>query len=178
MNEIKNNKWNKLESSAFLGRNKYLRKSPNLYRGFLSLFEVNICNYNFMLKNKEAFIKALFSWFYKSPLVFNIDPILKFKDKGIIMESDFINISASAKFIFVKKLFSILNLKILDWKKIKKRKFTFLFTLFFSYNLNDILLDIKSNEKGLIYVFVNLNPNIYLKDIIQIIFYYYKNLVI
>jgi len=42
----------------------------------------------------------------------------------------------------------------------------------------DILLDINSNETGLIYVFVNLNPNIYLKDIIQIIFYYYKNLVI
>jgi hypothetical protein len=172
------NKWNKLESSAFLGRNKYLRKSPKLYRGLISLFKVNICNYNFILKNKETFIKSLFSWFYKSTLVFNIDPVLKNKDKGIIMESDFINISASVKFIFLKKLFNILNFKLLDEKKIKKRKYTLLFTLFFSYNVNDILLDINSNETGLIYVFVNLNPNIYLKDIIQIIFYYYKNLVI
>jgi hypothetical protein len=162
------------------GRNKLYRRSPKLFKGVLTLFETTICDCNLDKKDKIKFIQQFFNWFYKSPISFNIEPILKYGKKGKIIESDFIYINASAKFIFVKKLFSILNLKIIDEKKIKKRKYTVLFIFYISdmqKSTNEILLDINSDKYGVIKVFVVLN-SYYIKDLMQLIFYYYKNLIL
>jgi hypothetical protein len=105
---------------------------------------------------------------------------LKYGKKGKIVESDYIFINASAKFIFIKKLFNILNLKIIDEKKIKKKKYTVLFTIYFldlkKYN-NEVTLDINSNRYGVIRVFLTIN-SYYIKNIMPLIFFYYKNLII
>jgi hypothetical protein len=43
------------------GRNKIYRKSPNLFRGLLTLFEIHVCDCNFNLKDKARFVQQFFS---------------------------------------------------------------------------------------------------------------------
>ena len=42
------------------GRNSLIRKSPNLYKGLITLFEIHICDCNFSLIDKNKLIKNLF----------------------------------------------------------------------------------------------------------------------
>lgn len=165
-------------NKSVIGYNKRFNRRLNLYKGVITLFETRVCNCHLEKKYKIKFIQQFFNWFYRSPNTFNMEPVLKYGIKGKIVESDYIYINATAKFAFIKKLFSILNLKIIDEKKIKKRRYAVLFTLYFSdlrkYE-NEILLDINSNSLGVVEVFMIVN-SYYLKDIMQLIFFYYKNL--
>ena len=55
------------------GRNKKFRKSHNLYRGLLTLFEIKICNCDLDLKDKIKIIKLLFlNW-----LLFKYNVLIK-----------------------------------------------------------------------------------------------------
>ncbi len=152
-----------------IGR-KY-RYLPQLYRPISITLYSKICNFYFSEKNKIRFIKQFFRWYVKDPTGFKIKgsftyPSINDNFTYKLSNCDIINVSCRAKKAAWKKLLSRLNFELIDYKKLKRRKYCLYFTFFF-LNLDkknkEITLDLKCNKHDVYYIFITLN-SYYMND--------------
>lgn len=160
---------------ACYGRNKYSK--VKLYKTYFIKKNKTYCNDCFLEKDKIKFIKQLFNWFYKSPIVFDMQFYLQNKKKCILKDGDFIRLFCKLNFSSLKKMWSIFNLRVIDKKRFKAN-YSVCFCFYFNNlkeSTSNISLDISSNENGIIVVMIILN-SFYNKEIMQLLFYYYNDL--
>jgi hypothetical protein len=161
------------------GRNRKFKKSKSLYKGLFILFGIFVCDKEFNLKNKIKVIKQIFNNFYKNPFLFKMKIFLKDKNLYLLNEGDMIHLNVPLNLSALKKFFQNLGFKIIDYKKLKKKKYSMNFLFYLNNNINehrsDILLDLNVSQFGIINVFININIFLYYKDLMQLIFYYNLN---
>lgn len=154
---------------------RVFRKVPQLYRPMAIMFESCLCNEYLTEKNKIRFLKQLFRWFYKSTSGFKVIPFLKYGEECKITEGDIIYLSCRSKNAGWKKLMSRLNYRLIDYKKLKRRKSTLFFTFFFTdieSKNKEIWLDLKCSKREIYKIFIVSNLY-YEKDFMQLLFYFY-----
>ncbi len=93
-----------------------------------------ISNYNLLEKNKIKFLTQLFRWFDKDSNYYRLNYFLK--NKYIISNCDFINLSMKIQKAGWKKLLLKLDYYLKDYKKLKRRSYSLNFTFFF-INIED-----------------------------------------
>lgn len=160
-----------------LGR-KY-RKVPKLNRPLVIIFNTFVCNSNnyFTEKDKIRLLQQVIRWFYKDSLGFRVDAYFKNNINCDIKEGDFIHLICHATKAILRKLFLILNHQMDDYKLLKRRKYTLIFTFIFcdvskTPNKN-ITLDITTQYNDTFKIFITMDLY-YAKDFIQFLFYYYN----
>jgi hypothetical protein len=127
-----------------IGR-KY-RKTPKLNRPLVIIFNTFLCNYKFlnMEKAKISFMQQVFRLFYKDSLGFRVDAFFKQGINCNIQKGDFIRLICHSTKSIVRKLLLKLNYEIDDYKLLKRRKYSLIFTFYISGNTKnkDVTLDI------------------------------------
>lgn len=117
------------------------RKVLQLYRPLVILFATSICNCHLLDIYKIRFFKQFHRWFLKSTLAFNVEPFLKNGESCKIEECDIINVSCKVKKSSFRKLLLKFKLQLVDYKILKRRKYTLTFSFFFC--------DLESKEKNI-----------------------------
>jgi hypothetical protein len=161
-----------------VGRNKRFRKSPRLYKGLVVLFGSRICDSEISVKNKSRIIRYIFSLFYRNPIAFKLSLNLNNNNIYYLGTNDSIALNAIFNLASLKKFFKIIDMEIIDYKKIKRKKYSFNFIFFINNENsedNNILLDITNNEFGVFQILICINSFFFIKDLIQLIFFYYNN---
>ena len=152
-------------------RGRRYRYLPKLYRPVSITLYSKVCNINFIEKNKIRFINQYIRLFIKEPNRFKNSGFLKvpytFKDKTyIISNGDIIYVSCWTLKAAWKKLLSRLNYELIDYKILKRRKYSLNFIFFFieldKYN-KEITLDIICTQNDSYEIFITLN-SYYIKD--------------
>ena len=131
-----------------------------------------IFNYNIIEKNKIRFITQLFRWFKKDSRHYKVNYF--FKNKYIISNCDFIDLSVKIQKAGWKKLLFKLDYFLKDYKKLKRRSYTLNFRFFF-INIEDkknkeITLDIEGHDFDIFNIFISTN-SFYIEE-----FYYIINI--
>lgn len=129
-----------------------------------------ISNYNLVEKDKIRFITQLFCWFRKDSRHYKLNYF--FKNKFIISNCDFIDLSVKIQKAGWKKLLFKLNYFLKDYKELKRRSYTLNFKFFF-INIEDIkhkeiTLDIEAKNFDIFNIFITTN-SFYLEEIYYII---------
>ena len=159
-----------------IGR-KY-RKIPKLIRPLVIIFNTFLCNYNFknMEKAKISFMQQVFRLFYKDSLGFRVDAFFKNGKKCHIQKGDFIRLICHSTKSIVRKLLLKLNYEIDDYKFLKRRKYSLIFTFYISANQKskEISLDINTLFNDT-FNFMITTDLYYAKDLVQFLFYYYND---
>lgn len=156
-----------------IGR-KY-RKLPQLNRPLVIIFNTFLCDYHFTEKQKISFLQQIFRLFYKDSSGFRVDAFFKNSIKCDIREGDFIRIICHSTKSVLRKLLLKLNYEIDDYKYLKRRKYTLIFTIYISgvTNHKKITLDLNTQYYDTFHFFMTTDLY-YSKDFIQLLFYYYN----
>jgi len=153
-----------------LCKGRKYRFSPKLIRPICTKYKSNLCNNFFdeinnnkIHNNKVRFIGQLFRWLIKDPAGFKIKSYLNLISKkkiNKINEGDIIEISCRTFKAAWKKLLSRLNIELIDYKILKRRKYNLLFSFLFldlKENNKNITLDILTSKNENFHIFITLN---------------------
>jgi hypothetical protein len=169
-----------------IGRKYRKKKLAKLNRPLVVIFNSFLCNPKFSEKFKIQFLQQVIRLFYRDVLGFRLDAYFKNNIKCDIQEGDYIRLVCSATKAIIRKLLSKLNYVIDDYKLLKRRKYTLIFTFYFcginkntlnyknykNYNQN-LTLDIQTEATDTFYFFMTID--LYnATDFIQFLFYYYN----
>lgn len=170
-----------------IGR-KYRKKKKiaKLKRPLVVIFNSFLCNPKFNEKYKINFLQQVIRLFYKDVLGFRLDAYFRNNIKCDIQEGDYIRLVCSSTKAIIRKLLSKLNYVIDDYKLLKRRKYTLIFTFYFcgfdrntlhynNYNnySQKITLDIQTEVTDTFHFFVT--TDLYsASDFMQFLFYYYN----
>jgi hypothetical protein len=159
-----------------LSRNKKLRK---LIRPLAIFFKTKMCDSNkyFTQKYKISFLQQLFRLFYRDSLGFRVVGFFKKGTKCELIDGDYINLICHAGKSIIKKLLSRIAYELYDYKILKRRKYTLIFTFNICNrkiedSIKNITLDIECNQNDMFKFFITLNT-FYSVDLIQMLFYHY-----
>lgn len=167
-----------------IGRKYRKKKLAKLNRPLVIIFNSFLCNPKFSDKVKIHFLQQVIRLFYKDVLGFRVDAYFKNNIKCDIQEGDYIRLVCSSTKAIIRKLLSKLNYIINDYKLLKRRKYTLIFTFYFckitpinynNYKKYDpnITLDIQTQETDTFHFFMTTDlTNV--NDFIQFLFYYYN----
>lgn len=171
-----------------IGRKYRKKKLAKLNRPLVIIFNSFLCNPKFSDKLKINFLQQVIRLFYKDVLGFRVDAYFKNNIKCDIKEGDYIRLVCSSTKAIIRKLLSKLNYVLDDYKLLKRRKYTLIFTFYFCGTLktqnnlpynnskkfdNKLTLDIQTEETDTFYFFMTteiINSN----EFIQFLFYYYN----
>jgi len=146
------------------------RVIEKLYRSKIIKKRSIISNHILTEKNKVRFLTQLFRWFRKDNRHYRLNYFLV--KKYIISNNDQINLSTKIQKAGWKKLLQKLNLRIKDYKELKRRSYTLNFTFFFlkieDKKNKDITLDIRSMHFDNFYIFITLS-GFYIEELYYII---------
>jgi len=156
--------------SSCKGRKFKKEKLKKLIRPLCCKKKSIIYNYNIIEKNKIRFITQLFRWFRKDSRHYKINYF--FKNKYIISNCDFIDLSVKIQKAGWKKLLFKLDYYLKDYKELKRRSYTLNFRFFF-INIEDkknkeITLDIKAQNFDIFNIFITTN-SFYIEELYYII---------
>jgi len=131
-----------------------------------------ISNYNINDKDKIRFITQIFRWFKKDSRHYKLNYF--FKNKYIISNCDYIDLSVKIQKAGWKKLLFKLNYFLKDYKELKRRSYTLNFRFFFLINnLNEkkkeITLDINAETFDTFFIFITTINTFYIEDFYYII---------
>lgn len=156
------------------------RKLPKLNRPLVIIFNTFLCNYNLKDKDIEKakinFLQQIFRLFYKDSLGFRVDAFFKNGTKCNIQTGDYIRLICHSTKSIIRKLLLKLNYEINDYKLLKRRKYTLIFTFYIcgqTKNKN-VSLDVTTHMNDT-FLFFMTTDLYYAKDFIQLLFYYYNN---
>jgi hypothetical protein len=155
-----------------LGR-KY-RFIPKLNRPLAVLFNTFICNKRFTDKQKISFLMFVIRIFFRDCLGFHASAFFKNGIKCLIEKGDFIYLVCNSTKAIIRKLFLKLGLVLNDYKVLKRRKYTLVFTFFICDNVYDdknITLDITCHNIDKFEFFITLGI-FYQKDLIQLLLFF------
>jgi len=146
-------------------------KLIKLFRHKCFKYKASLCNELFTDKNKIRFMTQIFRWFIKDQGGFRVSLFLK-KNKltpdlnNQLSEGDIIYLSCRTYKAAWKNLLKKLDIELIDYKKIKRRRYNLLFTFIF-FNLKErdknITLDITSLKNENFNILITLN-SFYIKD--------------
>jgi len=144
---------------------------PKLFRHKCFQNKSSLCNELFTEKNKIRFMTQIFRWFLKDPSGFKVNFFLKLYNYKstewidqllyiLLCEGDIIYLSCRTYKAAFKNLLLKLDYKLIDYKKIKRRRYNLFFTFQF-FNLNEstknITLDIVSLKNENFNILITLN---------------------
>lgn len=159
-----------------LSRNKKLRK---LIRPLAIFFKIKMCDCNqyFTQKAKISFLQQLFRLFYRDSLGFRVVGFFKNGPKCKLIDGDYINLICHAGKSIIKKLLSRVKYELNDYKILKRRKYTLIFTFnicnkIIENSIKNITLDIEGQQNDMFKFFITLNT-FYNEDLIQMLFFHY-----
>lgn len=129
-----------------------------------------IFNSDISEKNKIRFIAQIFRWFKKDSRHYKLNSFLK--NKFIISNCDYIDLSVKIQKAGWKKLLFKLNYYLKDYKELKRRSYTLNFRFFFLINNNEInkeiTLDIRAKNFDSFTIFITTN-SFYIEEFYYII---------
>lgn len=159
-----------------LSRNKKLRK---LIRPLAVFFKTKMCDCDthFTQKAKISFLQQLFRLFYRDSLGFRVVAFFKKGTKCKLVDGDYIHLVCHAGKAIIKKLLLRLKYELDDYKILKRRKYTLIFTFsicnkLIEDSIKNITLDIEGHTNDIFKFFITLNTY-YSIDLMQMLFYYY-----
>lgn len=169
-----------------IGRKYRKKKLAKLNRPLVVIFNSFLCNPKFSEKFKIIFLQQVMRLFYKDSLGFSVDAYFRNNIKCDIKEGDYIRLVCSSTKAIIRKLLLKSNYRIDDYKLLKRRKYTLMFTFFFcgiesnklhyknyiNYNKN-LTLDVQTEIYDTFHFFMTTDLY-YAKDFIQLLFYYYN----
>lgn len=169
-----------------IGRKYRKKKLAKLNRPLVIIFNSFLCNPKFSEKFKISFLQQVIRLFYKDSLGFRVDAFFKNNIKCDIQEGDYIRLVCSSTKAIIRKLLLKLNYVLDDYKLLKRRKYTLIFTFYFCGWSNNILnnnnysnynksltLDVSTEITDTFHFFMNVDLY-YMNDFIQLLFYYYN----
>lgn len=169
-----------------IGRKYRKKKLAKLNRPLVVIFNSFLCDPKFTKKLKINFLQQVIRLFYKDVLGFRVDAYFRNNIKCNIQEGDYIRLVCSSTKAIIRKLLSKLNYVIDDYKLLKRRKYTLIFTFYFcgfdkntlhynNYNkeTQNITLDIQTEESDTFHFFLTTDLHNG-SDFVQLLFYYYN----
>lgn len=169
-----------------IGRKYRKKKLAKLNRPLVVIFNSFLCNPKFSEKLKINFLQQVIRLFYKDSLGFRVDGFFKNNIKCDIQEGDFIRLVCSSTKAIIRKLLLKLNYRIDDYKLLKRRKYTLIFSFSFCFSGLNVLnfsnynnykksltLDISTEMHDTFHFFMTVDLY-YAKDFMQLLFYLYN----